>query len=95
MDTDPICKECDNPNCPWSLVTQRDIDEALGNPAECPECGVYDDMVVTDAQRKILSAMENASKFSLLELASIPQGSRFASVGLACKAELARRESKS
>lgn len=35
------CKECGKNSCPYPHVTQKDIDEALGNPTECPECGVY------------------------------------------------------
>ena len=42
------CKECNVPGCPYPNITQQDIDRALENPVECPECGVYDDQIVGD-----------------------------------------------
>lgn len=47
---------------------------------------------VGKAERKVLDAMKNANKFSLIELAELPAGEKFASVGPACKAELDRRK---
>lgn len=52
----------------------------------------WDEDEVGKAERKVLDAMKNANKFSLIELAELPAGEKFASVGPACNAELDRRK---
>lgn len=48
--------------------------------------------VVDGKDMKILEAMSEANKFSLLALTELPEGKAYSSVGPACAAELEKRE---
>jgi hypothetical protein len=62
-----------------------------GQPAAQPAAPSEIGPIRTVAEQRVLDAMAEACVFSLIQLSKLKPGQKYASVGVACKAELARR----